>query len=55
MRGAASRRAGWLITPVPQPQEARFDAYEPRRPGICVDVGVVDERTGAMIRIVGAK
>jgi hypothetical protein len=46
---------GWLIAPGPQPQEVRVDVYDPRRPGIVIDVGIFDARTGAMVRIVGAK
>jgi hypothetical protein len=29
--------------------------YDQRRPGIVIDVGIFDARTGAMIRIVGNK
>ena len=46
---------GWLIVPGPQPQEVRVDVYDPRRPGIVIDVGIFDARTGAMVRIVGTK
>ncbi|WP_425462819.1 hypothetical protein [Methylibium rhizosphaerae] len=46
---------GWLITPGPQPREVEVSVYDPRRPGIVVDVGIFDARTGSMIRIVGAK
>jgi hypothetical protein len=29
--------------------------YDARRPGVVIDVGIFDARTGSMIRIVGAK
>lgn len=46
---------GWLITPGPRPQEVEVAVYDVRRPGIVVDVGIFDARTGAIIRVVGAK
>lgn len=46
---------GWLISPGPQPQEVEVVVYDQRRPGIVVDVGIFDARTGSMIRIVGTK
>ncbi|MGR4871079.1 hypothetical protein ACIPRI_19705 [Variovorax sp. LARHSF232] len=46
---------GWLITPGRQPQEIEVSVYDARRPGIVIDVGIFDARTGSMIRIVGSK
>jgi hypothetical protein len=44
---------GWLMTPGPQPQEVRVSVYDERRPGVVVDVGIFDARTGTMVRITG--
>jgi hypothetical protein len=46
---------GWLITPGPQPQEVQVAVYDQRRPGIVIDVGIFDARTGSMIRVIGTK
>lgn len=46
---------GWLFTPGPQPQEVEVAVYDARRPGVVIDVGIFDARTGSMIRIVGTK
>jgi hypothetical protein len=46
---------GWLISPGPQAEELEVAVYDPRRPGIVVDVGIFDARTGSMIRVVGSK
>lgn len=46
---------GWLISPGPQPQEVEAVVYDARRPGVVIDVGIFDARTGSMIRIVGTK
>ena len=46
---------GWYISPGPRPQEVEVAVYDPRRPGVVIDVGIFDARTGSMIRIVGAK
>jgi len=46
---------GWLIAPGSRSQEVEVSVYDPRRPGIVIDVGIFDARTGSMIRIVGAK
>lgn len=46
---------GWLISPGPQPQEVEVAVYDTRRPGIVIDVGIFDARTGSMIRILGTK
>lgn len=46
---------GWYMSPGPQPQEVQVQVYDTRRPGIVVDVGIFDARSGAMIRIQGAK
>lgn len=46
---------GWYMTPGSRPQEVEVSVYDPQRPGIVIDVGIFDARTGAMIRIVGAK
>jgi hypothetical protein len=46
---------GWLITPGPQPREVKVDVYDPRRPGVVIDVGIFDARSGSMIRVIGAK
>jgi len=56
--GGASGRVGpggWLISPGPQPHEVEVAVYDMRRPGIVVDVGIFNARTGSMIRIVGTK
>ena len=46
---------GWYMTPGSRPQEVEVSVYDPRRPGIVIDVGIFDARTGSMIRITGAK
>lgn len=46
---------GWLISPGSRPQEVEVAVYDTRRPGIVIDVGIFDARTGSMVRIVGAK
>lgn len=46
---------GWLMSPGPQPQEVEVAVYDPRRPGVVIDIGIFDARSGAMIRVVGAK
>lgn len=46
---------GWLISPGPGPQEIEVAVYDLRRPGVVVDVGIFDARTGGIIRVVGAK
>lgn len=46
---------GWMISPGPQPQEVEVAVYDTRRPGIVIDVGIFDARTGSIIRVVGAK
>lgn len=46
---------GWYMTPGSRPQEVEVSVYDPQRPGIVIDIGIFDARTGAMIRIVGAK
>jgi hypothetical protein len=46
---------GWLISPGPQPQEVKVAVYDARRPGIVIDIGIFDARTGSMIRVVGTK
>lgn len=46
---------GWLISPGPQRQELEVAVYDVRRPGIVIDVGIFDARTGSLIRVVGAK
>lgn len=46
---------GWLISPGPQRQELEVAVYDGRRPGIVIDVGIFDARTGSMIRVVGTK
>lgn len=46
---------GWLLSPGPRPQEVEAAVYDARRPGIVIDVGIFDARTGSMIRVVGTK
>lgn len=46
---------GWLISPGPQAREIEVAVYDARRPGIVIDVGIFDARTGSIIRVVGAK
>ena len=46
---------GWLISPGPKPQELEVAVYDARRPGIVIDIGIFDSRSGSMIRIVGTK
>ena len=46
---------GWLMSPGPRPQEVEVAVYDSRRPGVVVDIGIFDARTGSMIRIVGTK
>lgn len=46
---------GWMISPGPQPQEVEVAVYDVQRPGIVIDVGIFDARTGSIIRVVGAK
>jgi hypothetical protein len=43
------------MTPGPRPQEVEVAVYDVRRPGVVVDVGIFDARTGSMIRVVGAR
>ena len=44
---------GWLMSPGRQPQEVEVAVYDQRRPGVVIDVGIFDARTGSMIRIGG--
>lgn len=56
--GAARGRVesgGWLISPGPRPQEVEVAVYDVRRPGIVIDVGIFDARTGSMIRVIGTR
>lgn len=56
--GEARRRVepgGWLMTPGPRPHEVEVAVYDSHRPGVVVDIGIFDARTGSMIRIVGAR
>jgi hypothetical protein len=46
---------GWLMTPGPQPHEVEVAVYDPRRPGIVVDIAIFDARSGAMVRVTGSK
>jgi hypothetical protein len=46
---------GWMISPGPQPRELEVAVYDPRRPGIVIDIGIFDASSGSMIRIIGAK
>lgn len=46
---------GWYMRPGRQPEEVEVSVYDPRRPGIVVDVGIFDSRSGSMIRIQGTK
>lgn len=46
---------GWMISAGPQPQEVEVAVYDVRRPGVVIDVGIFDARTGSMICIVGTR
>ncbi len=46
---------GWLMTPGPQPHEVEVAVYDPRRPGVVVDIAIFDARSGAMVRVTGSK
>ena len=46
---------GWLFSPGPQGQEIEVSVYDERRPGIVIDVGIFDARTGSLIRVIGAR
>ena len=46
---------GWLISPGSRPQEIEVDVYDGRRPGVVLEVGIFDARTGSIIRVVGAR
>jgi len=46
---------GMLIRPGARPHEMEVAVYDPRRPGIVIDVGIFDANSGAMIRIIGAR
>lgn len=46
---------GWVIAPGPRPNEVEAWVYDARRPGIVIDVGIFDARTGSMIRVLGTK
>jgi hypothetical protein len=47
--GGRVEPGGWLISPGPQPQEVKVAVYDARRPGLVIDVGIFDARTGSMI------
>lgn len=46
---------GWLISPGQRREEVEAVVYDSQRPGVVIDVGIFDARTGAMIRVVGAR
>lgn len=46
---------GWVFSPGPRRQEIEVTVYDERRPGIVVDVGIFDARTGVLIRVTGAR
>lgn len=46
----------WLMQrPVRAPKHVEVTVYDERRPGVVVDVGIFDARTGSFIRIGGSK
>jgi|EndMetStandDraft_7_1072992.scaffolds.fasta_scaffold189580_2 hypothetical protein len=57
--GALSRQVpagAWLIRrPDADPQYVDVSVYDQRRPGVVLDVGIFDARTGAFVRIEGAR
>ena len=46
---------GWLLSPGPRPREVQAAVYDVQRPGIVVDIGIFDARTGSMIRVTGTR
>ena len=45
----------WVFSPVPRRQEIEVSVYDERRPGIVIDVGIFDARTGSLLRVTGAR
>ena len=46
---------GWVFSPGPSRQEIEVSVYDDRRPGIVIDVGIFDARSGALIRVTGSR
>ena len=46
---------GWVFSPGPSRQEIEVSVYDERRPGIVIDVGIFDARTGSLLRVTGAR
>lgn len=46
---------GWVFSPGPRRQEIEVTVYDERRPGIVIDVGIFDARTGSLLRVTGAR
>jgi hypothetical protein len=57
--GALSRQVpagAWLMRrPDADPQYVDVSVYDQRRPGVVLDVGIFDARTGAFVRIEGSR
>jgi hypothetical protein len=56
--GEARRRVepgGWMMRPGRRSEEVEVAVYDPRRPGVVIDVAIFDARSGSMIRIGAAK
>lgn len=51
---ASVEPGGWYMKPGPRAQEVEVVVYDAQRPGVVVDIGVFDARTGSMIRVSGA-
>lgn len=45
---------GWYMQPGHRPQEFEVVVYDQQRPGVVVDIGIFDAKSGSMIRISGA-
>lgn len=46
---------GWVFSPGPGRQEIEVSVYDERRPGIVIDVGIFDARTGSLLRVTGVR
>lgn len=45
----------WVFSPGPGRQEIEVSVYDERRPGIVIDVGIFDARTGSLLRVTGTR
>jgi hypothetical protein len=45
---------GWLMSPGPRAEEVEVAVYDPRRPGIVIDVAIFDARSGSIVRVMGS-